>query len=49
MGIIISMIRSYPYLFHEWLSSDKVLNQLKYRYEREINCGHRSAAIKVKL
>ena len=24
------MVRSYPYLFHEWLSSDKVFEQLKY-------------------
>ncbi|CAJ0842379.1 3118_t:CDS:2 [Entrophospora sp. SA101] len=40
---ITSMIRSYPYLFRDWLSSDTVLDQLRYRYEREINRAHRSS------
>nr|CAG8558093.1 14366_t:CDS:2 [Entrophospora candida] len=40
---IASMVRNYPDLFHDWLSSEKVLDQLKHRYEREINCGHKSA------
>ena len=40
---ITSMVRSYPDLFHDWLTSDKILDQLKYRYEREIIHGHRSA------
>ncbi|CAH1768738.1 7158_t:CDS:2, partial [Entrophospora sp. SA101] len=39
---IVSMVRNYPDLFRDWLSSEKVLDQLKYRYEREINCGHKS-------
>lgn len=38
---IASFIRSYPDAHtHEW-SSDTILNQLLYRYEREINMGHR--------
>nr|CAG8559721.1 9752_t:CDS:2 [Entrophospora candida] len=40
---ISSMIRSYPNLFHCWLSSDTVLDQLRYRYEREINRTQGSA------
>ena len=35
--------QTYPDLFHDWLTSDKILDQLKYRYEREIIHGHRSA------
>ncbi|GES77689.1 breast cancer type 2 susceptibility protein [Rhizophagus clarus] len=40
---IACMIRSFPYEFHGWWNPRKVLDQLQYRYEREINNSHRSA------
>ncbi|KAI9494923.1 BRCA2, oligonucleotide/oligosaccharide-binding, domain 1-domain-containing protein [Zychaea mexicana] len=36
------MIRSYPSKFRDWWCSRKVVEQLLYRYEREINLGHQS-------
>ncbi|KAK9722095.1 hypothetical protein K7432_002942 [Basidiobolus ranarum] len=40
---IASFIRSYPAKFSKWWSPERVMNQLRYRYEKEINLGHRSA------
>ncbi|RIA85350.1 hypothetical protein C1645_782072 [Glomus cerebriforme] len=40
---IASMIRSFPHEFRGWWNPKKVLDQLRYRYEREINNTHRSA------
>ncbi|CAG8787687.1 5281_t:CDS:2, partial [Acaulospora morrowiae] len=39
---IASMVRSFPYEFSSWWCVEKVLEQLQYRYEREINCAQRS-------
>ncbi|KAJ3189862.1 Breast cancer 2, early onset [Gaertneriomyces sp. JEL0708] len=38
-----SMVRTYPQLLDEYWSPAKVLTQLRYRYEREINLAQRSA------
>ncbi|KAI8999447.1 hypothetical protein BC832DRAFT_564320 [Gaertneriomyces semiglobifer] len=38
-----SMVRTYPQLADEYWSPAKVLTQLRYRYEREINLAQRSA------
>ncbi|KAI9092381.1 hypothetical protein DFS34DRAFT_653041 [Phlyctochytrium arcticum] len=38
-----SMVRSFPTLLDEYWSPTKVANQLRYRYEREINRAKRSA------
>ncbi|CAG8801360.1 29235_t:CDS:10 [Gigaspora margarita] len=38
-----AMIRSFPHRFNRWWCPGKVIEQLRYRYEREINCAHRSA------
>ncbi|KAI9322557.1 BRCA2, oligonucleotide/oligosaccharide-binding, domain 1-domain-containing protein [Dichotomocladium elegans] len=40
---IAGMIRSFPRHLKDWWSPKKILDQLLYRYEREINLGHRSA------
>ncbi|CAG8476265.1 17424_t:CDS:10 [Cetraspora pellucida] len=40
---IAGMIRSFPHRFNSWWCPGKVLEQLRYRYEREINYAHRSA------
>ncbi|RIB02779.1 hypothetical protein C2G38_2226881 [Gigaspora rosea] len=40
---IAAMIRSFPHRFNSWWCPGKILEQLRYRYEREINCAHRSA------
>ncbi|RGB27511.1 hypothetical protein C1646_718420 [Rhizophagus diaphanus] len=40
---IACMIRSFPHEFYGWWNPRKVLDQLQYRYEREINNSHRSA------
>ncbi|CAG8652904.1 389_t:CDS:10 [Dentiscutata erythropus] len=40
---ISAMIRSFPHRFNSWWCPGKILEQLRYRYEREINCAHRSA------
>ncbi|CAG8538001.1 11853_t:CDS:10 [Ambispora gerdemannii] len=40
---IASMIRSFPAMFQDWWCPTKVIEHLRYRYEREINCAHRSA------
>ncbi|CAG8537256.1 9604_t:CDS:10 [Funneliformis caledonium] len=40
---IASMVRSFPHEFRSWWNPKKVLDQLRYRYEREINNAHRSA------
>ncbi|RHZ83030.1 hypothetical protein Glove_100g15 [Diversispora epigaea] len=39
---IASLVRSFPHEFSNWWCAKKVLEQLKYRYEREINCAQRS-------
>ncbi|KAI8142886.1 hypothetical protein BJV82DRAFT_110351 [Fennellomyces sp. T-0311] len=39
---IACIIRSYPTQFKDWWCQDKIMDQLLYRYEREINLGHRS-------
>ena len=38
---IFGIVISYLYLFNDWLSFEKVLDQSKYEYEREINCGYK--------
>ncbi|CAG8520479.1 12342_t:CDS:10 [Ambispora leptoticha] len=40
---IASMIRSFPEIFQGWWCPTKVIEHLRYRYEKEINCAHRSA------
>jgi hypothetical protein len=44
---IASLIRSYPTKFAEQWTSKTILNQLLYRYEREMNMGHRPILKKV--
>jgi hypothetical protein len=44
---IASLIRSYPNTFLSQWNSSTILNQLLYRYEREINMGHRPILKKV--
>jgi breast cancer 2 susceptibility protein len=41
------MERSFPTYFSNYLSLERVLSQLRYRYEREINRAHRSALKKI--
>lgn len=41
------LIRSYPAEFANYWNSTKVLDQLLYRYEREVNRGHQSVLKKV--
>ncbi|ORX93295.1 nucleic acid-binding protein, partial [Basidiobolus meristosporus CBS 931.73] len=38
-----SYVRSYPERFASWWTPEKVMDQLRFRYEKEINLGHRSA------
>ncbi|KAJ8295952.1 Breast cancer type 2 susceptibility [Rhodotorula toruloides] len=38
-----SYVRSRPDLLDEWWSFERVMNQLRYRYEREVNRAERSA------
>lgn len=42
-----SMERSFPYDYPLHLTPERVLSQLKYRYEKEINLSHRSALKKI--
>ncbi|KWU44262.1 hypothetical protein RHOSPDRAFT_29372 [Rhodotorula sp. JG-1b] len=38
-----SYVRSRPDLLHEWWSFERVMDQLRYRYEREVNRAERPA------
>ncbi|GAA5976118.1 hypothetical protein JCM10908_005389 [Rhodotorula pacifica] len=42
-----SYVRSRPDLLHEWWSFERVMDQLRYRYEREINRAERPAIKRV--
>ncbi|GAA5833550.1 hypothetical protein JCM5353_007958, partial [Sporobolomyces roseus] len=40
---VASYVRSKPDMFEEWWKFEKVMDQLRYRYEREVNQAQRSA------